>query len=353
MDRRHRAKYYKELERFTRKCKKLARSGGAYLAIIASHELYRFLYPYEPYLGFHNKAPVDFIVKKITMLNDFLDKSSKVIKFYDFDVKNFNVNLPSDIGLEKKTSDLYTSLWKKFDQRSIIGEGRELIKKRIPDDIIEDCVRGKIVLDMGCGSGRYSIALSLLGAKKVYALDLFKQSFMICKKIADDKKLNVEFIEGNFLKMPFSNNYFDFVFCNGTMHHSISIKKSLEEFKRVLKPGHKGFIYLYAKGGIFWNTRAKVREIFKEIPVEYTNEVLKVMFLPSNRFIFADTWHVPIEEHTYRKDLERMFEEFGLGYRKVISKGMFDLDRVADKAGEGRAMWGDGEHRYIVEKPDV
>lgn len=348
-----RARYYSELEKFAKVCKKLNTSGGAYLVIIASHELYRFLYPYEPYEGFHNRMPVKFIANKIVELNEFLDKSSRAIKFYDFDVKKFGAGASPDTGLEKKTSDLYTSLWKKFEHKAIIEESKKLIASRIPGKIIESCIKGKVVLDMGCGSGRYSIALSLLGAKKVYALDLFEQSFAAYRKIARGKGFNIEFREGNFHNLPYPGEYFDFIFCNGTMHHSTSIRKSLAEFKRVLKPGHKGFVYIYAKGGIFWDTRKKMREIFRDIPPGYTNEVLKIMFLPSNRFIFADTWHVPIEEHTSRKDIEGMFRELGFGFRKIISKGIFDLDRVADRGAEGSVMWGDGEHRYILERPDV
>ena len=343
------SRYYKELDRFVKRCKSLVRSGGAYLVIIANHELFRFLYPYEPYLSMHNSDPVNLITEKIIKLNDFLKNGSKAIKFYDFDVRNFK-NIPANSSLENKTSDLYTSLWNKFEKRTIMEEGRALIEKRIPKKIIDDCIKDKTVLDMGCGSGRYSIALSLLGAKKVYALDLFEQSYKARKQIADERKLNIEFLEGNFHNLPFKDNFFDFIFCNGTIHHSTSIEKSLKEFKRVLKEGHKGFLYLYAKGGIFWNTRDAVRKIFKGIPSEYTNEVLKVMFLPSNRFIFADVWHVPIEKHTSRKDLERMLKNMNLRYTKVISNNIFDLDRALDRIKNASEMWGEGEHRYILEK---
>jgi len=347
-------KYYNELKIFKNIADELIQNGGAYFVVIANHELYRFLYPYEPYLDFHNKNPVDFITKKIISLNNFLKVCLDTVEFYDLNLhrlKDDRSMISNSDSLEKNTSNLYTSLWNQFDKETILVESKKLLEKRISKEIIEDHIKDKVVLDMGCGSGRYSIALSLLGASKVFAIDLFEQSYQKSIKIAEDNKLNIEFLESNFHELPFEDEKFDFVFSNGTIHHSTSIKKSLVEYRRVLKENHYGFLYIYADKGIFWNTRKVMREIFKNIPAEYTNTVLNMMGMPSNRFIFSDVWHVPIEKHTSRKKLENMLEDLSLSYEKIVSNNSTDLDYAIDNnLLEADVMWGDGEHRYIIHK---
>jgi ubiquinone/menaquinone biosynthesis C-methylase UbiE len=342
-------KYFSELDKFISLCQGLIEKGGAYHVVIANHELYRFLYPYEPYENFINDDPVNFILGKIIELNEYLAIAQKTIKFYPLDVKDSEI-LNVD-RLEQSTSDLYTSLWKKFQNETLEEESRKLLEGRLSQKFIEENIVGKTVLDMGCGSGRYTLALALLGAKKVIGIDLFSQSYEIAKKIVKTKDLNVDFLEGNFHNLPFENEKFDFIFSNGTIHHSSSIDKSLDELYRVLKSNGKSFLYIYAAGGIFWNTRKKMRELFKGISPEYTNEVLNLIGMPSNRFIFSDVWHVPIETHTTTKELEKMCNDRGLNYEKTISKNLFDLDYAQSKnIRDAKIMWGDGEHRYILTK---
>lgn len=344
-------RYYKELGLFSLQCRKLIKQGGAYIVIIANHELFRFLYPFEPYLRFRNRFPLIFILDKIKALNKLLNSCSKTIKFYDSGGGYFDEQVKSGERLESKTSKLYTELWRKFGKGTMLQESIMLIKKRIPQEVINNHIKNKIVMDMGCGSGRYSLALSGLGAKKVYALDLSERSYEPAKAIALKKKLRIRFLEGDFLKLPFPDNFFDFVFCNGTLHHSRSIEKGLRELKRILKLGGKAFLYLYAKGGIFWKTRERMRSIFKSLPPQYTNSVLKIMGVPSNRFIFTDIWHVPIETYTSRNEIESLLKRLDMNFYKVISSNPYDLDQALIAGYSGyRNMWGDGEHRYIIEK---
>lgn len=341
--------YYEELQKFRKLSKLLIKKGGTYIVILVNHELTRFLYPYEPYENFDNTvSPLKVILNKIILLNQYLEISLNNICFYKLDLNLFRNDLKKRT-LEKKTSDIYTSLWKEFNIDEIIKESKVLIKNRIPKNIIENKIKNKVVLDMGCGSGRYSVALSLIGAKKVYAVDLFSQSYKEAEEFSKKNKLNIEFLEANFHNLPFEDEKFDFIFSNGTLHHSSSIINSLKEYKRVLKNNHSGFLYLYAEGGVFWNTRKIMRKIFKNIPIEYTNQVLKVIGMPSNRFFFADVWHVPIETHTSKKQLVKMFNKFDFDYEKIISKNRFDLDYALSKnINKSNAMWGDGEHRYIL-----
>ena len=130
------------------------------------------------------------------------------------------------------------------------------------------------------------------------------------------------------------------------------LERGIAELARVLRPGGSGFLYLYGAGGIFWETRAALRRIFEHIPLDYTKTVLDVIGMPANRFIFCDTWYVPVERHVTTEELEAMLARERLEFEKVVGRNAFDLDGAIARGVKGaREMWGDGEHRYVVSKP--
>jgi len=341
--------FYKKLTKFEKTCVRMVDNGQPYLAVILCHELHRFLWPSEPYANFVHDDPVVFMNRKIDQLLELGDHFSDVVVPYKlrFDIRKHNSGV-----LEKDTSDLYSSLWKSFNNETLTKESIKLIKNRLPDPVIKSNIKSGRVLDMGCGSGRYSIALASLGAKNVYGIDFQGKAFRAAQDFCKENKIPVTFQEGNVLELPFEDEYFDFVFCNGVIHHSSSMEKGLQEIYRVLKPSGNAFLFVYGAGGFFWNTRAVMRNIFNKIPLDYTKEILNCIGMPSNRFIFCDTWYVPVERLTTTKELHEMLDDVGFSYKKIIGKNSFDLDNAIDrkKVKDAKEMWGDGDHRYILSK---
>jgi ubiquinone/menaquinone biosynthesis C-methylase UbiE len=344
--------YYSLLAEFTQSCERLIDLGQPYLVVILCHELYRFLYPIEPYAQFSNDDPVTFIITHIRSLLELAGRFPGPVTPYEFEFDKFsddNERKPST--LPEQTADVYSSLWKDFDTQTLTDESLQLLKGRLPQEFLAANVAGNRILDMGCGSGRYSIALARAGAKEVVGIDLKRKSFAVAKAWCQQHRLAVTFSEANFHDLPFADGSFDFVFCNGTLHHSSSITRGLAELARILKSSGKAFLYLYGAGGIFWTTRVALRKIFKRIPINYTKMVLRTIGMPANRFIFCDTWYVPLETHTTRAELEESLTENGFRFEKIVSGNAFDLDRALDSGTpQGAEMWGEGEHRYILEK---
>jgi ubiquinone/menaquinone biosynthesis C-methylase UbiE len=343
-------KYDLYLQEFMDLCNKLVDVGLPYVAVIMNHELYRFLYPSEPVCGFINDNPVEFITDHIRKLIDMGNCSLNTISPYKMDFSNLDAESEGK-SLEEKTSDLYSALWSEFKKETLTEESKQLLSGRLGEDVVEKYIKDKVIFDMGCGSGRYSIALALLGAQKVIGGDIDESSFKASREFCDENGIPVSFEETNFLNLPFEEDTFDFVLCNGTIHHSASIFGGLSEIKRVLKKDGKAFIYIYAAKGIFWETRAAMRKFFKRIPLVYARQVLKNIGMPPNRFIFCDVWYVPVETHTAKDEIEGMFAKLDFSFSKIISKNTFDLDKaISEGVKDAEIMWGDGEHRYIVWK---
>ena len=107
------------------------------------------------------------------------------------------------------------------------------IHEYIPKDAKASEVK---ILDIGAGTGRYSVALAEEGFD-VTAVELVKYNLGILKK----KNSSVKAMQGNALKLSkLQDNTFDVTLLFGPMYHLFGFenkKKALEEAKRVTKPG--------------------------------------------------------------------------------------------------------------------
>jgi putative methylase len=60
-------------------------------------------------------------------------------------------------------------------------------------------IQGKIVIDLGCGSGVFSIGSSLLGAKKVIGVDIDPKALEVARENANKLGADVDFIESDII----------------------------------------------------------------------------------------------------------------------------------------------------------
>ncbi len=97
------------------------------------------------------------------------------------------------------------------------------------------------VLDVGCGMGQWTIALSKLNSY-VNATDINIGRLLIAQNISDSMKVsNVKYQYSNAESSPFEDSQFDAIFCYGVFMFT-HMPKSLSEFYRILKPGGKLYL---------------------------------------------------------------------------------------------------------------
>lgn len=310
-----------------------------YIVVISMHELFRNLYPHDPYIK-TEKDNYKRIFQTVKNLEYFV-KSACLLGSY----KNSLLNTKFD------TQDLFGKLWverlnkKKLDSSAVLEE----MLNRSGFNL--NSFKNKKILDIGCGSGRFTIAFAKLGAKLSVGVDLGDEGLKIAKSIAKQNKIkNIRFYKSNVLKLPFKDNSFDFVFCKGVLHHTGQTYKGLGELKRVLKENSSAFIYLYGAGGIFWKTRKLMRSVMKKIPYDYTIKVLNLIGMPARRTIFVDSWYVPIEDHINQNILEKWFKKNKLDFRKYKNAKKTELEYMEKKEMYFKEFFGNGELRYVVKK---
>ncbi len=105
---------------------------------------------------------------------------------------------------------------------------------RMYPDFLES-VRGKIILDFGCGFGYQTIALAKAGAKKVVGLDTNNESLSVARKLLADSKTenNAEFVSAI---TDSTESSFDIVISQNSMEHFPNPFSTINEMKAAIKP---------------------------------------------------------------------------------------------------------------------
>jgi len=105
--------------------------------------------------------------------------------------------------------------------------------------------KGKLVLDAGCGGGRYIYLSGQYGASLAAGVDM-SQAVEKAGKLAD-KYNNVMIVQSDLMKLPFKPGTFDIVYSIGVLHHTSNTKKAFENIAKYVKPGGILAIWVYRK----------------------------------------------------------------------------------------------------------
>lgn len=97
--------------------------------------------------------------------------------------------------------------------------------------------KGSKVLDVGCGTGRFTLMLSEVTKAEVYAIDPSED--MLDEAEKKDKKKKVKWSKGTAERLSFPNEYFDCVYMTFVFHQIKNRKKALSEIFMILKPKGK------------------------------------------------------------------------------------------------------------------
>jgi SAM-dependent methyltransferase len=97
-------------------------------------------------------------------------------------------------------------------------------------------VRGKDVLELGCGGAQWSIALARVGAKPV-GLDLSERQLGHARRLADRAGVRVPLVHASAERAPFRDGSFDVVFCDHGAMSFADPRLTVPEAARLLRPG--------------------------------------------------------------------------------------------------------------------
>jgi 2-polyprenyl-6-hydroxyphenyl methylase/3-demethylubiquinone-9 3-methyltransferase len=159
--------------------------------------------------------------------------------------------------------------WSRF--LSVLDEARILEAEKSLREMLEvEDLRGQSFLDIGSGSGLFSLAARRLGAR-VHSLDYDSRSVACTRELRrryfpDDDAWTIE--EGSALDTAYikSLGQFDVVYSWGVLHHTGQMWLGLENARLPVAPGGKLFIAIYNDTGTQAARWKVIKKIYNKLP---------------------------------------------------------------------------------------
>jgi len=129
-----------------------------------------------------------------------------------------------------------------------------------------DWLRGKAVLEAGCGAGRFSEVLLEAGAE-LHSLDISNAVDAARANCAHFP--NHQVCQASILALPFPPEKFDAVVCVGVIQHTPNPEETIAALARMVKPGGGLFIDHYAPGYPMPPVRQTLRRFLRPKTPEY------------------------------------------------------------------------------------
>jgi SAM-dependent methyltransferase len=155
------------------------------------------------------------------------------------------VSPAADDSVRERTVEGFAYEWEHF------GQPRPEWRKNFLDymrPLTADWFAGKLILDVGAGSGRHSAQAFHLGAR-VVAVDL-GDSIDVARRNLPDAVLTVQ---ADAERLPFAPGSFDLVMSIGVLHHLEDTQRALSSLVRYVRPGGHLHVYLYWVPEIRWH----------------------------------------------------------------------------------------------------
>ena len=165
-------------------------------------------------------------------IND--NETKKVTSFYkESPFPNYKSNDDKSTILDKGNNNYLTSKFKNF-----IGYKKD-------------------VLEVGCGTGQLAIYFALGTNNRVVGLDPTIESLKLAADFTKKQNIdNIDFINADIFDDVLTDKFFDFIWCNGVLHHTKDPYKAFRVLIKSLKNEGYVLIGLYNKFG-------RIRTVFR------------------------------------------------------------------------------------------
>ena len=255
---------------------------------------------------------------------------------------------------ERVTAIVYGDTFALYDEPAFDEFVRPLYVRLEANGIDTEIFRGKRCLDAGCGGGRGSVLMAQCGAREVVGIDLSSKNIESSRRRALQKRLvNLRFEQASLDSIPFDDESFDIVWCNGVLHHTERPDQGLQEISRVLKTGGWLWLYLYGSGGTYWYVMDWIRREMRGVDIRDCITQLRLMDSPIRRIAeWIDDWFVAFLRRYTEADVTRRLEDLGFDHTGALTFGTsYDTSNRKNQADvDELAHMGEGDLRYFCRK---
>lgn len=154
--------------------------------------------------------------------------------------------------------------WLKHDRTQLDTDDTNRSEQdfRIKTGLTPQDLAGKLVLDVGCGMGRFAEVASRWGAH-VVGIDLSQAVEAAARNLAHR---NVTILQADVFSLPFTPNSFDYIYSLGVLHHTPSCEQAFKSLPVFLKPGGGIAIWLYSAYNKWYRMADIHRKLTRRMP---------------------------------------------------------------------------------------
>lgn len=181
----------------------------------------------------------------------------------------------------------FGSNWQSFVDRCLSDECVQLAQESLKELLNLQSLRGRTFIDVGCGSGLYSLAAVAMGAELVTSFDSDEQSVRASERVRAFYGISAQhwrICHGSVLDATFLATLYpaDVVYCWGVAHHTGDMWRAIDNIICKVKPGGLLELAIYNRvdrpigGSEFW---LKVKRIYvkSQRPIRKIMEVCFVV----------------------------------------------------------------------------
>ena len=258
-------------------------------------------------------------------------------------IKNdlFKIILPkSDLIYKKEITDIktlnVTNFYKespfpnyKFDDNkgTILEKGN---KNYLTSKFKDFIGYKKNVLEVGCGTGQLAMYFAMGTNNNVLGLDPTIESLLIAQNFAKKNDVNnIEFINSDIFDDVLKEEVFDFIWCNGVLHHTKNPYLAFEILIKSLKKNGYVLIGLYNKIG-------RIRTIFRKYLYKIFGKIILNLLDPTLRNLkensdekrawIRDQYMHPIESLHSLDEVLKWFDKNNIQFISSIPSCNLDQD---------------------------
>jgi SAM-dependent methyltransferase/uncharacterized protein YbaR (Trm112 family) len=229
-------------------------------------------------------------------------------------------------AFDRRSNESFGRQWQEYqyDDRTwfkddlALRQGEFLVSMDLP----AGGLRGRLLLDAGCGNGKLTAAVAGFGAE-VVGMDLSRsveRAAANAERSAGPDAPFVHFVQGNILEPPFAPGTFDHIHTSGVLHHTPDTWRAFDSFLSLGRPGAHVYVQLYrVRAAWVGLPNALIRSLTSRLPVETTWKLCWALVPLHTQAVRAVAWMrgeaTPITQASRRERAVSLFDNYSPRYQ--------------------------------------
>jgi len=178
-------------------------------------------------------------------LESFIEDYKHLLPMEQIEKRMKDREVSSFIRIQKSTKESFAYQWLRYDVESE-EEDQEIFL--YDSQLSEKELQNKLILDAGCGMGRYTRVAGSMGGE-ILAVDLSQSILKAYQQTIDNPCAHI--MQADLMHLPFREKQFDIIYSLGVLHHTPDPRQAFLNLAHCLNDRGIVAIWVYGTAGKF------------------------------------------------------------------------------------------------------